>query len=194
MRCRIQQGANAWGKVEGVMLDRNIWKSWKGKSWELVLHKHALICTWRQWRWQNNSSTWKLVLVLSNNTNKEGWRKKDERPDEICDATKQFNRKIGEKQDEMGRPHDKDGCRHTSKESGRERWRNIKDARKGERTAKIEGLLEVGYEKIGGKWKMERGQPIKKVWKEKKKEWLDNILPEPKKRKSTVSLVKKSYV
>ena len=28
--------------------------------------------------------------------------------------------------------------------------KNIKDARKGERTAKIEGLREVGYEKIGG--------------------------------------------
>ena len=26
MRCRIQQGANALGKVEGVMLDRNILK------------------------------------------------------------------------------------------------------------------------------------------------------------------------
>ena len=36
-------------------------------------------------------------------------------------ATKQFNRKIGEKQGEMGGPHGKDGCRHTSKESGRER-------------------------------------------------------------------------
>ena len=40
---------------------------------------------------------------------------------EICDATKQFNRKIGEKQGEMGRPHGKDGCRHTSEENGRER-------------------------------------------------------------------------
>ena len=29
--------------------------------------------------------------------------------------------------------------------------KNIKDARKGERTAKIEGLREVGYEKIGGR-------------------------------------------
>ena len=46
---------------------------------------------------------------------------KDERPEEICDATKQFNRKIGEKQGEMGRPHCKDGYIHTSKESGRER-------------------------------------------------------------------------
>ena len=33
MRCRIQQGANVWGKVEGVMLDRNILKkAEKGKS------------------------------------------------------------------------------------------------------------------------------------------------------------------
>ena len=31
MRCRIQQGANARGKVEGVMLDRNILKNLKGK-------------------------------------------------------------------------------------------------------------------------------------------------------------------
>ena len=40
---------------------------------------------------------------------------------EICNATKQFNRKIGEKQGEMGRPHGKDGCRHTSEENGSER-------------------------------------------------------------------------
>ena len=31
MRCRIQQGTNAWGKVEGVMLDRNILKKVKRK-------------------------------------------------------------------------------------------------------------------------------------------------------------------
>ena len=31
MRCRTQQGANAWGKVEGVMLDRNILKKLKRK-------------------------------------------------------------------------------------------------------------------------------------------------------------------
>ena len=29
--------------------------------------------------------------------------------------------------------------------------KNIKDARKGEQTAKIEGLREVGYEKFGGR-------------------------------------------
>ena len=31
MRCRIQQGAKAWGKVGGVMLDRNILKKLKRK-------------------------------------------------------------------------------------------------------------------------------------------------------------------
>ena len=31
MRCRIQQGANARGKVEGVMLERNVLKKLKGK-------------------------------------------------------------------------------------------------------------------------------------------------------------------
>ena len=39
--------------------------------------------------------------------------------------------KIGEKQGEIGRPHGKDGCRHTSKESGRERLKNIKMQEKG---------------------------------------------------------------
>ena len=52
---------------------------------------------------------------------------------------------------------------------------------KGERTAKIEGLREVGYEKIGGRWMMERGKmkdgegkmkdgegaADRKVWKDK---------------------------
>ena len=42
------------------------------------------------------------------------------------------NMKIGEKQGDMGRPHSKDGYRQTSIESGRERWKNIKNARKGE--------------------------------------------------------------
>ena len=60
MRCRTQQGANASGKVEGVMLDRNILKKLKRKVLRACV--------------------------------------------EICDATKQFNRKIGEKQGEMGRP------------------------------------------------------------------------------------------
>ena len=35
MRCRIQQGANAWGKVEGFMLDRNILKNLKSKVYFL---------------------------------------------------------------------------------------------------------------------------------------------------------------
>ena len=60
------------------------------------------------------------------------------------------NRKIGEKQGDMGRPHGKDGCRQTSKESGRERLKTSRMQEKGKRTAKMEGMAVVGYEKIGG--------------------------------------------
>ena len=49
----------------------------------------------------------------------------------------QPNRKIGEKQDEMGRLLGKNGCKQTSKES-----------RGGK--AEMGGLREEGHEKIGG--------------------------------------------
>ena len=38
MRCGIQQGANARGKVEGVMLDRNILKKLKKESPETLCY------------------------------------------------------------------------------------------------------------------------------------------------------------
>ena len=38
MRCRIQQGANACGKVEGVMLDRNILKKPEKESPESLCY------------------------------------------------------------------------------------------------------------------------------------------------------------
>ena len=48
-------------------------------------------------------------------------------------------------------PHGKDGCRQTSKASGRERGgKTSRMQEKGKRTAKMEGLRVVGYEKIGG--------------------------------------------
>ena len=42
MRCRIQKGANAWGKVEGVMLDRNILKKLKRKVLRACVTKACL--------------------------------------------------------------------------------------------------------------------------------------------------------
>ena len=61
------------------------------------------------------------------------------------DAT-QPNRKIGEKQDEMGRPLCKNGCKQTSKES-----RDGKTSRTQEKgKAEMGGLREEGHEKIGG--------------------------------------------
>ena len=38
MRCRIQQGRKAWGKVGGVMLDRNILKKLKRESPESLCY------------------------------------------------------------------------------------------------------------------------------------------------------------
>ena len=43
MRCRIQQGANARGKVEGVMLDRNILKKLKRKVLRACVTQACLI-------------------------------------------------------------------------------------------------------------------------------------------------------
>ena len=82
----------------------------------------------------------------TNNKNKEGGQKKDERPKERGWDAMQPNKKTGEKQDEMGWPLGKDGCRQTSKES-----LGGKTSRMQERaTAEKEGLREEGYEKIGG--------------------------------------------
>ena len=60
----------------------------------------------------------------------------------------QPNRKIGEKQDELGSPLGKDGCRQTSKES--RGGKTSRSHEKGKAAAKMGGLREEGYEKIGG--------------------------------------------
>ena len=60
----------------------------------------------------------------------------------------QPTRKIGEKQDEMGRPIGKNVCKQTIKES-----RDGKTSRtqeKGKPTAEMGGLREEGHEKVGG--------------------------------------------
>ena len=59
----------------------------------------------------------------------------------------QPNRKIGEKQDEMGWPHGKDGCRQTNKESRGGKMSRTQE--KGKVTAEMGGLREEGHEKIG---------------------------------------------
>ena len=58
----------------------------------------------------------------------------------------QPNRKIGEKQDEMGRPLGKNGCRQTSKESRGEKTSRMQE----KATAEMGGLRDEGYEKTGG--------------------------------------------
>ena len=60
----------------------------------------------------------------------------------------QRNREIGEKQDEMGRPQDKNGCKETNKES--RIGKTSRTQEKGKATAEMGGLREEGHEKIGG--------------------------------------------
>ena len=104
------------------MLDRNILKKLKRKVLRACVTQACL------------NLYLETVALTEQPTAAESWfwfcritrtKRVDERkmndPDEICDATKQFNWKIGEKQGEMGRPHGKDACRHTSEENGRER-------------------------------------------------------------------------
>ena len=72
-----------------------------------------------------------------NNKNKEGGQKKDEKPEK------------------MGRPHDKDGCRQTSKESrGGKASRNLE---RGQATAEMGGLRKEGYEKF---WRQFSWSPL----------------------------------
>ena len=85
---------------------------------------------------------------MSNNKNKEGGQKKDERPKERGWDAMQPNRKIGEKQDEMGRPLGKNGCKQTSKDS--RGGKTSRTQEKGKATAEMGGLREEGHEKIGG--------------------------------------------
>ena len=74
----------------------------------------------------------------------------------------QRNRKIGEKQDEMGRPLGKNGCKQTSKES-----RGGKTSRTGKATAAMGGLPEAGHEKIGEDERWREGAADRKLWKER---------------------------
>ena len=75
-----------------------------------------------------------------------GW--KDERPKERGWDAMQPNRKIGEKQDEIGWPLGKNGCKQTSKES--RGGKTSRTQEKGKATAEMGGLREEGHEKIGG--------------------------------------------
>ena len=94
-------------------------------------------------------------LGSSNNKNKEGGQKKAERPEERGWDAMQPNRKIGEKQDEMGRPLGKNGCKQTSKAS--RGGKTSRTQKKEKATAEMGGLREEGHEKMGGGWTMERG-------------------------------------
>ena len=69
----------------------------------------------------------------------------------------QPNRKIGEVQDEMGRPLGKNGCKQTSKES--RGGKTSRTQEKGKATAEMGGLRE------DERWR--EGAADRKLWKER---------------------------
>ena len=135
MRCRIQQGANARGKVEGVMLDRNILKKLKRKLLRvcvtpacLYLYLETVALTEQQqqlqvWFWFRRIIRKKRVDERRMNDLRKDGMQQDSWTGILVRSKVRWAGHM---------PHGKDGCRHTSKESGRDRWKNIKDARKGE--------------------------------------------------------------
>ena len=88
----------------------------------------------------------------------------------------QPNRKIGEKQDEMGRPLGKNGCKQTSKEVEKHQGRR----KRGRPQLRWENYVKRDMRRSGEEMKDgEREQPIENYGKKEQKEWLDNILPDP---------------
>ena len=100
-------------------------------------------------------------------TIKEGGQKKDERPEERgLDANNmQPNRKIGEKQDEMGWPLGKNGCRQTSKES--RGGKTSRTQKKGKATGEMGGLRDPSLRQIGEDERCRDGAADIKLWKER---------------------------
>ena len=77
----------------------------------------------------------------------------------------QPNRKIGEKQDEMGRPLGKNGCKQTSKES--RGGKTSRTQEKGKATAEMGRLREEGHDKIGEDERWREGAADRKLLKER---------------------------
>ena len=100
-------------------------------------------------------------------TIKEGGQKKDERPEERgWDAKNmQPNRKIVEKQDEMGWPLGKNGCRQTSK--GSRGGKTSRTQEKGKASAEMGGLRDSSLRQIGEDERCRDGAADIKQWKER---------------------------
>ena len=122
MRCRIQQGANARGKVEGVTLGRNILKKLKRKVLRACVTQACL------------NLYLETVALTEQQQQLQGWfwfcrktrtkRVDERRMNDLRKYVMQQNSSTGRlvrSKAKWGRPHGKDGCRHTSEESGRER-------------------------------------------------------------------------
>ena len=88
----------------------------------------------------------------------------------------QPNRKIGEKQDEMGRPLGKNGCSKLAKRAEVEKHQGCR--KRGRPQLRWEDCMRRDMRRSGKDDRWREGVADRKLWKERT-EWLDNILPDP---------------
>ena len=151
MRCRIQQGANARGKVEGVMLDRNILKKLKRKVLRACVTQACL-------------NLYLETVALTEQQQLQGWfwfcritrtkRVDERRMNDLRKYVMQQNSSTGRlvRSKVKWAGHmvrmDADILVKRVEEKG-EKTSRMQE--KGNEHAKIEGLREVGFEKIRGR-------------------------------------------
>ena len=149
---RTQAGANAWRKVEGVMLDRKISKKVKGKVLRTCVTPACLygletvaLTEQQQQKLQVCENNW---VRRTTRTKRVDRRRMNDLRKEVGMQCSLTGRLVRKKQDEMGRPLGKNGCKQTSKES--RGGKTSRTQEKGKATAEMRGLHEEGHEKIGG--------------------------------------------
>ena len=152
MRCRIQQGVNARGKVEGVMLDRNILKKLKRKVLSacvtqacLNLYMETVALTEQQQQLQ--VCFWFRRITRTKRVDER--RMNDLRKD-VMQQDSSTGRLVRSKVRWAGHMVSMDAdilVKRVEEKGGK----TSRMQEMGKRTTKIEGLPEVGYEKIGGR-------------------------------------------
>ena len=146
-RRRIQAGANAWRKVEGVMLDRTISKKLKGKGLRACVTP-ACLCGLESVVRTTTTEAANLCEQLgsSNNKNKEGGQKMKDLRKEVgmqCSLTGKLVRNRMRWAGHL--------VRMDAGKLREQRWKKTpRTQENGEAITEMGGLREEGYEKIGG--------------------------------------------
>ena len=149
------------------MLDRTISKKLKGKvlrKWVTPARLYGLetvaLTEQQQHKLQGYENNWVRRMTRTKRVDR-----RDERPKERGWGAMQHNRKIGEKQDEMGRPLGKDGCKQTSKESRGEKHQGRRN--RGRPQVIWEDCVRRDMRRSGEEERWREGTADRKLWKER---------------------------